>query len=399
MKHALIFFRSEADFERAICLGITLKKSMTLKLIFIGDESPFYKIGIKNKFNITLCKKQNFKVYELKDYSWLLRIICFFIDFRCLSLKDLKRSPFSLFSFLFYKFYMFLNKKLISRISKKLIKKENPSFIFTDQTITDPKYPIEIIRKECLKRNIPVYLFHHGAGGGLHSEFSYPNIEDYEGYNVLACNQNEIKNHQINRVITGDFSSSYTHTNFLNNLNYENIDFFNDRKYKVAFYIGGLMSALTSTTAWKIQEEIIFDLSERNDVAMLLKLHPRESNNIDLRILNSFINLKIVSSETDRSRVTKWANICVVNDHTSVVFEPMILGKKVVAIKGKRIPSENNKKSPLENSSVNFITQSHEFNLESLKNADPFDNVTNQIAWGDHGPIDLANLFVKKFIK
>jgi hypothetical protein len=265
----------------------------------------------------------------------------------------------------------------------------------TDQTITIPEYPIEIIRKECINKNIPVFLFHHGAGGGLHSEFSYPNIQDYENYQVLACNKNEIKPGQFNRTVIGDFSSSYTYVKFLNKLNFENINFLTDRKHKIAFYIGGLMGALTSTTAWRVQEEIIIDLSERDDVAMILKLHPRESKNIDLRMLKSFSNLKIVSSETDRSRVSKWADVCIINDHSSVIFEPMILGKKVVAIKGKRIPSENNKKSPLVDSSVNYITQSFEFKLESLKKADPYDSVTNEIAWGGNGEVDLAALLSK----
>ena len=399
MKSTLILFRSEADFERAICLGITLEKTIKTKFIYIGDHSPFFELGIKNRFNKKLFEQQKFKLNELKDYNILLKLIYVFINFRALSLKNLKKSPQLILSFFMYRLFLILNRILIKKISKTIIKKEYPTFILTDQTITDHKYPIEIIRKECLARKIPVYLFHHGAGGGLHSEFSYPNIQDYDGYHVLACNQNEIKANQLNRIITGDFSSSYPYVNFLNKLDFENINFLNQRKYKVAFYVGGLMSALTSTNAWKIQEEIIIDLSERDDVAMILKLHPREQINMDLRILNSFNNLKIISSEVDRSRVSKWADICVINDHSSVVFEPMILAKKAIAIKGKRIPSKRNKKSPLVNSSVNYITESNEFNIESLTKADPFDDVTNKIAWGDNGPVDLADLFLSKYFK
>ena len=158
------------------------------------------------------------------------------------------------------------------------------------------------------------------------------------------------------------------------------------------------MQAFTSTNAWSVQEEIIISLSEREDVAIILKLHPREAQFMDLRMLKKFENLKIVSSETDRSRVTKWSNTVICNDHTSVVFEPMILGKKVVAIEGKHIPKYSNKHSPLINSSVNFISNLSEFDLESLSNSNPIDEVTNQIAWGGNGPVDLSKIFFTNYL-
>ena len=114
------------------------------------------------------------------------------------------------------------------------------------------------------------------------------------------------------------------------------------------------------------------------------------------RSKSKFENLKIVSGQTDRSRVTKWSNTVICNDHTSVVFEPMILGKKVVAIEGKHIPKYRNKHSPLINSSVNFISNFAQFDLESISNSNPVDEVTNQIAWGGNGSINLAELMFKK---
>ena len=73
----------------------------------------------------------------------------------------------------------------------------------------------------------------------------------------------------------------------------------------------------------------------------------------------------------------------------------MILGKKVVAIEGKHIPKFKNTHSPLINSSVNFISNLSEFDLESLSNSNPIDEVTNQIAWGGNGEVDLAALLTK----
>jgi hypothetical protein len=76
----------------------------------------------------------------------------------------------------------------------------------------------------------------------------------------------------------------------------------------------------------------------------------------------------------------------------------MILGKKVVAIEGKHIPKYSNKHSPLINSSVNFISNLSEFDLESLSNSNPIDEVTNQIAWGGNGPVDLSKIFFTNYL-
>ena len=77
----------------------------------------------------------------------------------------------------------------------------------------------------------------------------------------------------------------------------------------------------------------------------------------------------------------------------------MILGKKVVVIETKKIPKFKNINRPLINSSVNYIKKSSKFKLNSLKNVEKEDKVTNQIAWGDNGPINLVELFVNKHLK
>ena len=68
-----------------------------------------------------------------------------------------------------------------------------------------------------------------------------------------------------------------------------------------------------------------------------------------------------MGSEWDRSRVIKWADIIVCSDHCSTIFEPMILGKKVVAIEGTHIPKYKDKHSLLKYSSVKHISSAKEF--------------------------------------
>jgi len=156
---------------------------------------------------------------------------------------------------------------------------------------------------------------------------------------------------------------------------------------------------LTRTNGWNIMLDIIIDHSENHDVAMVLKQHPREAPFIDLRMMETFNNLLIVNKEIDRSRVTKWADIVVCNDVCSTIFEPMILGKKVVAIAGKNIPKYRNAHSPIKYSSVKHISSANEFNLKLIPNANPEDLVTNVVAWGNNGKIDLAELFFNKIKK
>jgi hypothetical protein len=186
-------------------------------------------------------------------------------------------------------------------------------------------------------------------------------------------------------------SSSYPYVHFINQQNICEINFLNDRKYKIGFLVGAVMP--TSTNGWNAMLELIIEHSENSDVAMVLKLHPREAPFIDLRMLKKFNNLLIVNKETDRSRVTKWADIVVCSDHCSTIFEPMVLGKKVVAVEGKHIPKYRNVHSPIKYSSVMHISSADEFNLESIPNANPEDLVTNVVAWGNNGEIDLAELF------
>ena len=48
-------------------------------------------------------------------------------------------------------------------------------------------------------------------------------------------------------------------------------------------------------------------------------------------------NLKFFGPELDRTRLVKWADIIVCSDHCSMLFEGMILQKKVVAVHSKKV--------------------------------------------------------------
>jgi len=394
MKSLLILVRTEGDFERAIALGIAAKNDFELTFVFVGDFSPFYNDGIKNIFQKKLFKKYGFEILDFSEFDLVGKYTRKLLRAKKVTLDNVRKKEASIFKFFLFKIFersVYNNKE---NIIKKLIKEISPTYLFTDQSKTEPNYLPEEIRQVALKVNIPVYIFTHGSSGGLHSEFSKPIFNPYNGYTVCACNTNETQSEFSNRIITGDFASSYPYVHFINGLEIEDISFLDDKKYKVGIFVGGT-GPLTSTTGALRLQEIIIDLSENEDVAMVLKLHPRDVFP-DLRMLKEFKNLLIVAGETDRSRVTKWADILICTDASSVVFEPMILGKKVVAVEGKHVPSFKNHHSPLINSSATFISNPIEFDLEILSEADPLDDVTDKIAWGSNGKQDLAKIFLNK---
>ena len=394
-KTTLIIIRSEGDFERAIAIGREAKNKFNISFIFVGDVSPFFKDGIQNGFQKKLFFKNGFEIHDFSDFDLIGRGLKKLSGENKTTINDSNKSFKSFFQFIFFKFFLKYISKREDLIIDNIYSRIMPSFLFTDQSMTASTYLPEKIRQKALASNIPVFIYTHGAAGGLHSEFSEPVFQEYPNCTVIACSENETNPSFKNRIILGDISSSFPYVHYLNEQNFDEIEYGKDKKHRVAFFIGGVMQAFTSTNAWSVQEEIIISLSEREDVAMILKLHPREAQFMDLRMLKKFENLKIVRGETDRSRVTKWSNTVICNDHTSVVFEPMILGKKVVAIEGKHIPKYINKHSPLINSSVNFISNFSQFDLESLSKSNPTDEVTNQIAWGGNGSVNLAELLMQ----
>jgi len=396
LKNILYLVRTEADFERVVALAIAGKNKYKQHFIFVGDFSPFYSDGIENKFQKALFQEHGFTVRDFYEYDIVGRVLKKLIGNQNITINKIRENkklilP-CLFNALLNRYGKIRKCKIIANILKEII----PDALLTDQSITDKEYLPEIFRTMAYKMGIPSFIFTHGAAGGLHSAFSSPaSVDEYGNCTVFICSRNEPNAGNSNVIILGDIASSYSYVHYLNNLEIHDIHFLDERKYKVGFMVGGT-GPLTSTTGWHIMEEIIIDLSENKDVAIVLKLHPREAPFIDLRMLNTFDNLLIVNKETDRSRVSKWADIVVCNDHCSTIFAPMILGKKVVAIEGRHIPKYKSHHSPLKKSSVNYISSADEFDLESLGNSDSQDSVTNIVAWGENGPVDLAEMLLER---
>lgn len=390
MKKILYIIRTEADFERVACLAIAGKEKYDQHFVFVGDFSPFFRDGILNEFQKELFNRHGFVVSDFFEFSLWGRFLKKMSGGVSVSMKQFSEKKTLLFRWLFNTFlrrYITSNKR---KIVAKVLQSIKPNVLLTDQSLTDSDYIPEIFRNTAIQMPIPVYIFTHGAAAGLHSTFSEFSFDDYEGCTVLACSENEPRSKDSNRIILGDMSSSYPYVHFINQQNICDIDFLNDRKYKMGFLVGG--TTFTSTNGWNAMLELIIEHSENSDVAMVLKLHPREAQFTDLRMLEKFNNLLIVSRETDRSRLTKWADIVVCSDHCSTIFEPMILGKKVVAVQGKHTPKYRNIYSPIKHSSVMHILSAHEFDITNIPDADPEDPVMNTVAWGGHGTVDLSEI-------
>jgi len=350
MKKILYLIRAEADFERMVCLGTAGKDHFDQSFYYVGDTSLYYNTGLKNSFIKHLAETADIKIYDFSQLFFGGRIFKY-VFFSVNGYSRLSKFITKLVLSLAYRYQNIVASGLI----RKLFSRTLPDILITDQSMEDENYLPERIRKYAVKKGVKVYLVPHGPAGGLHHSFAKYKYGKYENYTVLVSNQLEAGSFH-NRIVTGDPCCSFPYVNYLNKINFGKISFHDDRKYRISFLIGGTIQSWSSTNSWKVQEEIIIDLSERDDVAMVLKLHPREAKYLDLRMLRTFTNLVIVEAEIDRSRVTQWANIIVCNDHTSVVFEPMILGKKVVAIEGRHIPRYKNVHSPQKGFDNKLIT-------------------------------------------
>ena len=93
------------------------------------------------------------------------------------------------------------------------------------------------------------------------------------------------------------------------------------------------------------------------------------------------------------------------NNHKIVVLTDCVMinifqerNIKVVAVEGKHIPKYRDSHSPLKDSSVNFITDAKQFKLEGLKIANSRDDITNKIAWGGNGSINLSEKLIKMLL-
>jgi len=156
----------------------------------------------------------------------------------------------------------------------------------------------------------------------------------------------------------------------------------------------------TCTNSWAIMEDIMLDYSFCDDIAMVAKFHPRLYKLGDYRYLKKIDNLKLYGPDLDRNRLVKWADIVVCSDHCSMLFEGMILQKKVVAIHSKKVSPFASFKSKIHgcDPSMNSIYSANEFNLDGLTQYTSDTKFIDEYCWGGLGKIDLGELVIRDMI-
>jgi len=241
----------------------------------------------------------------------------------------------------------------------------------------------------------------HGPAGGLHKEYSEYNMappDKFQGCVVGICSKHDIGFGISNRIVTGDPADNYPHLLYKHKQTFGEIDFLNDRKYKIGFFMSAPFE--TSTNSWAIMEDIILDCSFRDDIAMVAKFHPRLYKLGDYRYLKKIDNLKLFGPELDRTRLVKWADIVVCSDHCSMLFEAMIFQKKVVAVHSKKVRPFAKFISKIHGCdiSMNSIHTANEFNLDKLKKYTSDIKFINEFCWGGLGKVDLGEIIIKDMI-
>ena len=74
-KSILYLVRTEADYERAICLAIAGKKlGLVQSFVFAGDFSPFYEEGLQNKFQNHLFSLHEFNMRNIIEYCLITKL-------------------------------------------------------------------------------------------------------------------------------------------------------------------------------------------------------------------------------------------------------------------------------------------------------------------------------------
>ena len=69
MKKMLYIIRTEADFERVVCLAIAGKEKYDQHFVFVGDFSPFFSNGILNEFQKELFNRHGFVISDFFEIS------------------------------------------------------------------------------------------------------------------------------------------------------------------------------------------------------------------------------------------------------------------------------------------------------------------------------------------
>jgi len=401
----LYLIRSEADLERIVSIAIPGKSYGEQHFAFYGDVNILFAHGIKNRFQKHLLRSNGFKVLDVVTLSFIGRIYKYFIDkiYKIVKPIGLRNENVSTALDMGLK----MANKFISRfqskdkLAKKLLKKINPSILITDNSGEYPNYFPHCLRQAAIIKNIKVHVTGHGAAGGLHKEYhSFKRLEPVPFSNCIVgiCSKHDYGYELSNSIITGDPADGYPHLLLKHENTYDDIDFFNNRKYKIGFIMAAPFE--TCTNGWSVMEEIMLEYAFCDDVSMVAKFHPRIYKHGDYRYLLKIENLKLYGSELDRSRIVKWADILICSDHCSCIFEPMIMGKKVVAIHSKKVRPFANYKSKIHDCdpSMNSIYSSSEFNLDELTNYTSDTKFIDEYSWGGLGKIDLGEKIIKGMI-
>ena len=393
----LYFIRSEADLERIVSIAIPGKNHAEQYFAYYGDINILFDHGIKNKFQKHLLNSNGFKVVDIVTISFVGKLykvikmtevnnktIRFILD---VSARALKKIIFT------------IQKK--DKLANKLLKQLKPSILITDNAVERTNYFPHCLRQTAIKRNIKIHVTGHGPAGGLHKEYhSFDKIIPDPCLDMIVgiCSKHDYGYEMSNRIITGDPSDGYPHLLFKHSQNFDDINFLNDRKYKIGFFMSAPFE--TCTNSWSIMEEIMLELSFQENIAMVAKFHPRLYKLGDYRYLKKIDNLKLYGPELDRTRLVKWADIVVCSDHCSMLFEGMILQKKVVAIHSKKVRPFASFKSRIHDCdpSMNSIYSASEFNLDGFTQYTSDTNFIDEYCWGGLGKIDLGGKVIKDMI-
>ena len=391
----LYFIRSEADLERIVSLAIPGKTYADQYFAYYGDTNVIFNHGIKNKFQKYLLHSNGFKVLDVVTLFYVGKL---YKTINKLEVENkIVKILIELGSKIIYRLIYVRQHKLANRLLNKI----QPTILITDNSVERPNYFPHCLRKVAIKRNIALHITGHGPAGGLHKEYHTYKMLAPASYNnciVGICSKHDYGYNMPNRIVTGDPADSYPHLLYKHELKYGDISYLNERKYKIGFFMAAPFE--TCTNGWSVMEEIMLEYAFHKDVAMVAKFHPRLYKHGDYRYLLKIDNLKLFGSELDRSRLVKWADIVVCSDHCSTIFEPMILGKKVVAIHSKKVRPFAEFESPIHDCdpTMNSIHSLAEFNLDNIKGYTSNTNFIDDYCWGNLGQIDLGEKIIKDLI-
>lgn len=395
-KTILYFVRAEADLERIVSMAIPGKGLANQKFVFYGDTGLTFDRAIRNTFQKHLLTINKFEMVDAIEYSFIGRV------YKAIDSINTRTKYARLLIDIIQKvlFKLIFNRQALLAVT--LINKINPNILITDNSTERENYFPHYLRQAALKNHVAVHVTGHGAAGGLHKDYSsYDNIvpDGFKGCIVGVASKHDYGSDLSNRIITGDPAESLPNLSYKHKQTFDDIEFLNDRKYKIGFFMAAPFE--TCTNGWSVMEEIMLDYAGDDRVAMVVKLHPRLYKFGDYRYLKKINNLKLFGSELDRSKLVKWADIVVCSDHCSTIFEPMIFRKKVVAIHSKKVRQFAHYVSPVHDSdkTMNSIHSSAQFELEGLTNYTSDMSFIDEYCWGNQGSSDLGENILKRMFR